>query len=390
MKASGPIPRFVVLGNLENRRIHLFQQALSRLSLPAATLVSWQDFLTGRVHLTKCIEPGSVLRIESPGENFEVEKLLLALGVDETVQENSACISKSEAAALTLDPGRIRYSRQWYLGFSAALQQIESQLVECPPSSMMNTPAVVAMIFDKRQCHAHLCENDIPVPYALPPIHCFDDLLEKMHKAGISRVFIKPAHGSSASGVVAFAISKDELVTYTSVEMVRAEGELRLYNSLKVKRYDSIKDIAPLIDALCKERVHVEQWLPKAGMDGQVCDLRVVVINGSARHVVVRCSDSPMTNLHLGNRRGDLSALKERMRPEPWDLAMNSCERAFASFPGCHYAGIDLLISNDFKRHAVLEMNAFGDLLPNILFQGRDTYETEIATLIQQAEPSLA
>jgi hypothetical protein len=390
MKAPGPIPRFVVLGNLENRRAHLFQQALSRLALPAATLVSWQDFLTGRVHLAKCIEPGSVLRIESPGENFEVEKLLLGSGADEAEQENAPHISKSKAAALTLDPGLIRYSRQWYLGFCAALQQIELQLAECSPFSMMNTPAVIAMMFDKRQCHAHLCENDIPVPFALPPVHCFEDLLEKMHKAGISRVFIKPAHGSSASGVVAFAISKDDLVAYTSVELVYANRELRLYNSLKIKRYHSIKDIGPLIDALCKERVHVEQWLPKAGMDGQVCDLRVVVINGMASHVVVRCSDSPMTNLHLGNRRGDLSALKERMSHESWNLAMNSCERALASFPGCHYAGIDLLIPNDFKRHAILEMNAFGDLLPNVLYTGRDTYETEIATFIQQAEPSLA
>ncbi|EEF59513.1 STM4014 family protein [Pedosphaera parvula] len=391
MKATAPAQRFIILGNLENRRVQFFQQALARLDFPAATLISWIDFLTGRVHLSEIVEPDAILRIESPGENFKVEKRLLALGADAgEVEGNSTLLSKSEVESLTLDPGLIRHSRQWYLGFRAALQSIETQLATCPPHQVMNAPADIAIMFDKRRCHTHLFENDVPVPCALPPVHNFEQLLHAMREAGLPRVFIKPAHGSSASGVVALATNRNQIVAYTSVEMVRNEGNLRLYNSIKIKRYDSIAEVAPLVDALCHQRVHVEQWLPKAGLNGQACDLRVVVVDGSASHVVVRCSHSPMTNLHLGNSRGNLETLRKRINPEHWRSALQSCERALAAFPHSHYAGVDLLISNNFKHHAVLEMNAFGDLLPNILHDGHDTYEREIITFTRQAQPAFA
>ena len=39
---------------------------------------------------------------------------------------------------------------------------------------------------------------------------------------------------------------------------------------------------AELVNAVCKQRVHVERWLPKASFGGRVFDLRVVVIAGVA------------------------------------------------------------------------------------------------------------
>ena len=75
-----------------------------------------------------------------------------------------------------------------------------------------------------------------------------------------------------------------------------------------------LPEIAALIDALCSHRVHVEEWIPKAGLDGHTLDLRVVVIDGTARQIVARLSRSPMTNLHLLNERGDPAAVRERRR----------------------------------------------------------------------------
>ena len=121
------------------------------------------------------------------------------------------------------------------------------------------------------------------------------------------------------------------------------------------------------------------QWIPKAGLDGMAFDLRVVVIAGRACHVVPRLSSSPMTNLHLKNRRGDVAALRSRMAPGAWESALETCRRAVACFPGCHYAGVDLLIAPGYRRHAVLEVNAFGDLLPGITCRGQDTYTAEVA-----------
>jgi hypothetical protein len=48
-------------------------------------------------------------------------------------------------------------------------------------------------------------------------------------------------------------------------------------------------------------------------------------------------------------------------------------------FPGSLYAGVDIAISPNFAEHHVLEVNAFGDLLPGLLHQGLDTYEAEVA-----------
>jgi hypothetical protein len=58
-----------------------------------------------------------------------------------------------------------------------------------------------------------------------------------------------------------------------------------------------------------------------------------------------------------------------------------TCRRAAAHFPRSLHAGLDVLISPDFRRHAVLEVNAFGDLLPGITCDGRDTYADELAAV---------
>src|SRR5262249_45914802 len=204
------------------------------------------------------------------------------------------------------------------------------------------------------------------------------ELPEGMRQRGCRGVFVKLAHGSSASGVVAYQARGAQQRALPTVEMVRRHGKLRLYNSRRIRRYHKPAEVAELIDALAREGVRVEEWVPKAGLDDHVFDLRVVVIAGRARHTVVRMSRSPMTNLPLLNRRGDLAAVLDRMGPEAWQAACRTCERAAAAFPGSLHVGVDLLVAPGFRRHAVLEGNAFGDLLPGVLSEGVDTYEAEI------------
>jgi hypothetical protein len=40
------------------------------------------------------------------------------------------------------------------------------------------------------------------------------------------------------------------------------------------------------------------------------------------------------------------------------------------------------MFSPDFHRHAIAEVNAFGDLLPGLLNDGRDTYAQQIEVLL--------
>jgi glutathione synthase/RimK-type ligase-like ATP-grasp enzyme len=291
--------------------------------------------------------------------------------------------------ALCFDKGRIWPQRQWYLGYLALLAQIKQQLADCPPHRLMNHPDDIAIMFDKRRTHELLARNEKPVPRALQAdklIGSYEELLDAMKETGWRRVFIKMAHGSSASGVVAYQIGglhNEMHSATTTVEVVQASGELRLYNSLRPHTYRSQQEIAQIVDVLCQHRVHVEEWVPKAGIAGKTFDLRVLVIGGKAQHTVVRTSRGPMTNLHLGNARGDLEPVRVRMGESHWQAARNTCEQVASCFAQSLYVGIDLLISTNFRDHAILEANAFGDLLPRLEYEGRNTYETEILAVLR-------
>ncbi|MEO1269270.1 MAG: hypothetical protein AAFX99_14295, partial [Myxococcota bacterium] len=123
-------------------------------------------------------------------------------------------------------------------------------------------------------------------------------------------------------------------------------------------------------------------WLPKASQDGRPFDLRVVTIQNQACHVVVRTGTSPMTNLHLGNARGDRDALEAHLGHEAWQRLMATCVQAKGLFPHSLYAGVDLLVTRGAPRGHILEINAFGDLLPRVIWHGMDTYEAEIRAVI--------
>jgi glutathione synthase/RimK-type ligase-like ATP-grasp enzyme len=380
----------VVIGHPPCRRVALFQEALRRLTLPPAQVVSYVDLLAGRVHLSGMVSRGTLVRIESPGKEFDVEQALLLAGADLAEAEGGECLSQRAARGLLFERGRILAPRQWYLGFCEALSRIEQQLADCPDHRLMNRPPEIEVMFDKGRCHDRLAGAGVPVPRSLGAVRSFEELAARMRQAGCPRVFVKLAHGSSASGVAAYQTDGRRHQATTTVEMVHVGGELRLYNSRRIRVYRELPEIAALIDALCRHRVHVEQWLPKAGLDGRTVDLRVVVIGGQARHTVVRLSRSPMTNLHLLNDRGDPATLRARMGPAAWDAACQTCERALVPFAGSLYAGIDLLVAPDYRRHAVLEVNAFGDLLLGITDRGEDTYTATLASWQAAHCPELA
>src|SRR5262245_65193318 len=76
------LDHFVVIGNPGSRRVELFQAALNELRLPAAQVVSYLDLLSGKEALPRSVRDGTVVRIESPGKDFEVERAFIAAGAD--------------------------------------------------------------------------------------------------------------------------------------------------------------------------------------------------------------------------------------------------------------------------------------------------------------------
>jgi hypothetical protein len=377
---------FVLLGSPDCPRVNGFRRALADLGLPPATLAPWSEFLTERIRLPEVVKAGAVVRIESPGKAFEAGRLLLARGASVPDEEGDyARLSCREALALEPERGRLLTPRQWYLGFRDALEEVERQLADCPPHTRMNHPADIALMFDKPGCQALLDAAGVPVPRALGLIGSYDDLVARMREAGCRRVFVKLAHGSSASGVVAYRTNGAQHQAITTVEMARHDGALRLYNSRRIRDYRDPQEIAELIDALCRHRACAEEWIPKASLDGHAFDLRVVVIGDRACHTVARLSRSPLTNLHLLNQRRPRDFIDAHLGAEGVEAGLRTCERAMSCFPHSLYAGVDLLFATGLRRHAVVELNAFGDLLPGTLHHGHDTYTAEIVQALHDS-----
>lgn len=356
-------PRFAVVGNPENRRVALFADAVRAAGLPAPRVVPWADVLRAGGAEFDATE---IVRIDSPGENAEVDLLLRGAP----------------------DPTRVEGSARWYAGFTAALRGLRGGV-------RLDDPDDLAVLFDKRRCHAVLDAAGVPVP-ASPtsgprgaPVRGWDDVRALMREHRMPRLFVKPAHGSSASGVLAVESGGAGRIRATTSVELTPDG--RLYNSLKVRRYEREADIAAVVDALAPDGLHLERWLPKASQEGRAADLRVVVVAGRATHAVVRTSRSPMTNLHLGGSRGDLDAARRAVEAAGarWSDLLGVCERAAACFPRTLCVGVDLLPAVGWRRAAVGEVNAFGDLLPRLTglpgsgAEGLDTYAAQVAAVLR-------
>ncbi|MFF4172976.1 STM4014 family protein [Streptomyces sp. NPDC001744] len=368
---SGPRP--VVVGAPADRRVAFFQDALRRAGLPGARVVPWSDVLRGRARFAA----GETVRLDSPGGEPETDRLLR--GTD--------------------DPARVEGTGRWYGRFTAAVADLARSVTEAG-GVLVDDPAELPVLFDKRLCHGRLRAAGVPVPESptsgasAPAVRGWADLRTLTAGAGMRRVFVKLAHGSSASGVLAVETNGAGRVQATTSVERGPDG--RLFNSLRVRRYTSEREVAAIVDALAPDGLHVERWLPKATQNGRAADLRVVVVDGRATHAVLRTSRSPLTNLHLGGARGDLGAARAAIGAAGgrWADVLGVCERAAAAFPGTRCVGVDLLPSSGWRRFAVGEVNAFGDLLPGLTglpgggAEGLDTYAAQVAALFPRTPPA--
>ncbi|MFI6154982.1 STM4014 family protein [Kitasatospora sp. NPDC051170] len=356
--------RLTVLGNPGHRRVTLFAAAARAAGLPEPAVLPWLDVLRGHARLPEAAE-GVLLRVESPGEEPRVDELL-----------RGPVLGRGYA------PTRVEGTAAWYAGVTAALRALAAR----PGVRMLGDPEEIAVMFDKRRAHALLSAADVPVPRALSgEVTGWEHLRERLAEAGMRRVFVKPAHGSSASGVMALEFGpQGRVLATTSVEL----DDGRLHNSLRVRRYSEVREVAAIVDALAPDGLHVEQWVPKAAQSGRSADLRVVVVAGRATHVVVRTAAQPMTNLHLGGARGSLDLAREAAGAS-WPAMLETAERAAACFPRSPMVGVDVLPTAGWRRALVGEVNAFGDLLPNLTglpggpAEGLDTYGAQLAALLR-------
>ncbi|MDO7905056.1 STM4014 family protein [Paenibacillus sp. JX-17] len=432
MKMTGvthPLPNnlsglpFLLFGQADHKRTIGIQQARSRLGLPSAIVLSYRDLLLGQsleellltaareqteipshwrgkelLHL--CMEHGALLRLDSPGGGFEVERLLIEYGapdrqgIDETLYRYANRYDPYplyRAAAAKLEPaeGVLHHPSQWFRGYCRLLAQLHREAAALLPAAVwFNAPQDIADMTDKRVAQQKLEQTGISIPARLQDmdsIHSYEELRAALFHQGMHRVFVKLACGSAASGVIAYQLNPvtgTEIATTTVGFESFIQRPPRFYNAGKLRRYTDPRTIATVMNWVLGHGAQVEQWVPKASVNGMAFDVRQLVLWGEAGHTVARASRTPITNLHLRTRRMtpseaglDLSALGK---------VRKAAIQALEAFPNSSLAGVDVLLQSGSLLPYIVDVNPFGDLLYDVSYDGLGTYEWEMQRLLQR------
>jgi hypothetical protein len=353
-------PPCVVLGVASSKRTRGLQAARAALGLAPARVVEWRDWLVDASRLAAALAPGCRFKIEPPGDDVQAHARLLRDGAERL----------GRAPCAPLQYGELCATDHWFAGFEQALAQLARQLAGFDDIDVVNDPAEIALMTDKWRCQQHLAEHGVATPVLLGRIAGFAEFEAVLARHAIDRVFVKARYGSSAAGVVAYRRNArgDEQAT-TSAHLVETLDTPRLFNDKRIRTYARRAEIARVIDLVAAQDAYVEAWVPKPRHGGGHFDLRVLALAGTPAHRVARVGLRPMTNLHLDSRRADPAAL---LSAAELALMEDTARRTARAFGRSRVIGVDLVVRGERAR--VLEANAFGDLLPGLMWQGRDTY----------------
>lgn len=387
-RAATHAPRWLLLAVAGSRRVRLMQAACSMLGLPACEVLEWRDWLEKphllderlqamqQVQKAQQAQDGQVqsirFKIEPPGDDPQAHHDLLREG----------CRLLDRPLPAMAEYGQLQAMDCWFAGFEAAMQRLARQLAllptsPLPPSSrlaVINAPSEIILMTDKLRCQQHLAACGIPIPPLFGAVASYDDMRALMASQHCGRVFLKARYGSSAAGVLAYRCTPDGREQAISSAQLQGRGrDARLFNSKRMQRYHDRRQIAELVDLLCRQQAYLEAWIAKPRLGRAHYDVRVLTLAGRAAQRVARIGEFAMTNLHLGNRRGNPEAL---LAPSQMQQLQQLAEQAACAFSGSGIIGFDLVPGQGGAR--VLEANAFGDLLPDLLWQGQDSYGAQL------------
>lgn len=376
----------LVIGNLDNRRVSGFVDALARRGWPPPMLRSHRELIADPSALAAIPNHPLWVRLDSCGEDPEVERALLELGFD-ALGDDDRCerLDPVTLARAPVQYGEIRAPRQHHAGFSRYLDSLETMFAARPAWRILSPIADVRALFDKRETSRRYLSRGIPVPDPLPELARVTSptqLREAMVAQRWPAVFVKVSCASSASCLALYRhlpsrppAERDLILTTV------ASTPTGRFNSLRLQQLREREAVDALLSWLLNEGAQIERAIAKARLGRHNFDLRVLMIAGEPAFTVVRQSRHPITNLHLGGTRGDLDALRRAVSPASWTAAMRSCAQVFAAHR-CHHVGVDLMFEPGLDRHRVIEANAFGDLLPGLEREGLSVYEWQLARLL--------
>ncbi len=239
----------------------------------------------------------------------------------------------------------------------------------------LNTPDALLRALDKKETKEVLMDKGLKVTPMLPSPQSFDELRQLLADCGRG-CFLKPRYGSGAGGIMAirYQPNRNKWVVYTTLRQV--DGVI--HNTKRINRLSVEKEIIPLAEAVIQTGAILEEWIPKAQLQGENYDLRVVCRESEIDYIVVRCSKGSITNLHLNNKAhwwNELS-LSEEVRQQIYF----QCQEAVQSLD-LQYAGVDVLIERGTDIPYIIEVNGQGDHVYQDMFAHNSIYTQQIKNI---------
>lgn len=245
-----------------------------------------------------------------------------------------------------------------------------------------NSPVGILQLLDKMVCKEKLQEHNLPVTTMIGknPKN-FLELKAIMKEKKCWSVFLKPVYGSGAAGIIALSMQPvtGKLAAYTAV----CVEQNRLLQQKKIRKITAEKEIGEIVNAITSLDTIVERWYPKAGINKESFDFRVLWQFDQMEFIVARKSASPITNLHLNNGAISLEELFKTQaswnRNDTLKEMEELCRNAMAVFPQVQMAGLDVMLDRKTGKPRIIEMNGQGDLLYQDIYGENQIYTSQIA-----------
>ncbi len=374
-------PRYVALANPDSKRWEAYAPELAafweaRGTRAEVEVVPWREVVVrdGNLDGLPGFDRPAVVRLESPGRDWDVARLLLQAGARE------AGDGSTDWLALPYEKGRLVRPGLLYAGFRRVLYGLRASFDRRPHLRPTSCPLAIAEMFDKNATSARLAAAGVPVPPSVPAPATADELLDALRRERFPSAYVKLNTGSSASAIAVTHACEEVPWAISSVVRL-GDG---FFSTRRLRRYAG-DDLRAVLAFLLEEGACVQRGIRMAQIDGQNFDVRVVVIHGQVAHVVFRLSGLPMTNLHLGGQRGAPERCRAAIPARAWLDGLDHCVEAARQFDAA-MVGVDLLFESGYLRDYVLEVNAFGDFFPGLRDeQGRSVHAVEIESTARAA-----
>lgn len=363
--------KIVVLGPSQGRRLLALEQAAMRGGIAEVQAVGYADFLRDPGRVGRVLAPGTWLRFESPDEDPAAFEALYHAGAPRAEALGFKVISGPDLA-LTCSGSAIGSPAQLVFGMTVLLRKA-AHIASEAGAYVSADPDYVTLCYNKRACAAHLSTIGVPTAPELAVPNDADEILDQV---GVGRMFLKLNYGSGAAGTIAVAFgAKGRIAAYTALETDNGT----LHATKRVRRLTERAEVRKLVQALIPLGLHAETWVPKAGVDGMTADLRMVVTQKAAPFTVLRMSRTPITNLHLDAERAPAERLFAKMPSSAVGAIHATARKVMRGLDNrMGMLGLDVAVTPDLKDHVVLEANAFGDHIRNVVIDGMTPLDRQV------------